>query len=318
MSIFQEYYSKQEFKDRFVADPSDAIDVIIPVYHTNELWRANLISIFREIPVRRLLVSDGGVIDDSIDIVKEFPRVEVFNHRHYKTLGKCVAELIKEVSADWFIYLHSDVYLPERWFGNMIKYKGQYDWFGCPMNLTVLVDYKLNEKGRPYAGSQLGRKAAFMKGIGIIDDDYVYRQEDFVFNKIVEDAGFKTGKIEDTFHYHQLMFRPSKGYDLNVKSIQVITDTNELEVKRTQETQIKGIVKYLDPIDPYMINSFKTHCFQMLMNRQLDYSGFRNWIRQTNPLWLSQFNKKLYFKVQYHKAKNYSRKSFGRILAKFK
>jgi len=130
MSIFQEYYSKQEFVDKYIQDPTDAIDVIIPVYHTNELWRANLISIFREIPVKRLLISDGGVIDDSIDIVKEFPRVEVVNHRHFKSLGKCIAELIKEVSADWFAYLHSDVYLPPGWFENMIKHKGDYDWYG--------------------------------------------------------------------------------------------------------------------------------------------------------------------------------------------
>ena len=61
MSIFQEYYSKQEFVDKYIQDPTDAIDVIIPVYHTNELWRANLISIFREIPVKRLLISDEQV-----------------------------------------------------------------------------------------------------------------------------------------------------------------------------------------------------------------------------------------------------------------
>jgi len=88
MSIFQEYFSDQAFIDRFQNDNSNAVDVIIPVYHTNELWRANLISIYREVPVRRLLISDGGVIDNSLDVIKEFPRVEVFNHRNYKSLGK--------------------------------------------------------------------------------------------------------------------------------------------------------------------------------------------------------------------------------------
>ena len=133
MSIFEEYYTKQPFHDRFISDNENAIDVIVPVYHTNELWQANLTSIYREVPVSRLLISDGGCIDDSIEIVSKFPRVSVLDHREYKTLGKCIAELIKMVDTKWFIYLHSDVYLPPGWFDTMIKYNNKYDWYGCPM-----------------------------------------------------------------------------------------------------------------------------------------------------------------------------------------
>ena len=35
-SIFQQYYSKPDFADRYVNDEANAIDVIIPVFHTNE------------------------------------------------------------------------------------------------------------------------------------------------------------------------------------------------------------------------------------------------------------------------------------------
>lgn len=303
MSIFSEYYSSQKLVDRFIHDAERAIDVIIPVYHTNELWRANLISIYREIPIKRLLISDGGVIDNSLDVLKEFPRVEVFNHRHYKTLGMCIAALVKEVTAEWFAYLHSDVYLPEGWFDAMIKHQGQYDWYGCPMNITVLINYRLHEPLRPYAGSQLGRTKAFAKYINRVEDDFVYRQEDFVFNKIVEDAGFKTGKVEDTFHYHQLMYRKSSGFDLNVKKVNVDTIVNETEKKRSSLMQIKGIVKYLDPIEPYVINDFKGNAFSMLLNDEIEFTGFRNWIKQTNPLWLYYFPYKLYLRVGYIKLK---------------
>jgi hypothetical protein len=297
MSIFNEYFSDQPFFDRYSSDSTNAIDVIIPVYHTNQLWRINLISIYREVPVRRLLISDGGVVDKSIDIVKEFPRVEVFNHREYKTLGKCIAELIKEVKSEWFAYLHSDVYLPKNWFNCMIAHKTEFDWYGCPMQLTVLLNYRQEGKHRPYNGSQIGRKSAFEKNISRIDDDFVYRQEDFVFDKIVEDAGFKTGKIEDTFHYHQMMFRESKGFNYDVKELKVKFAENEWEKKRANETQIKGIVKYLDPVDPYVISDFKFNVIEMLMNRDLDFYGFREWIKVTNPLWLRHFNKSLLFKI---------------------
>lgn len=296
MSIFQEYYTNQPFVDRYELDSANAVDVIIPVFHTNELWHINLISIYREVPVRRLLISDGGVIDDSIDIVSKFPRVEVFNHRHFKSLGKCIAELIKEVSSEWFIYLHSDVYLPGGWFDAMLPHSKQYDWYGCPMNITVLTQYR-PETVRPYAGSQIGRKAAFMQGIDRIDDDYVYRQEDFVFNKVVEDAGYKTGKIEDTFHYHQLMYRKSTGYDLNIKSVSVETKTSEAEILRTQDTQLRGIVKYLDPKEDIVIGMFQLFSSSMLANNQIGYKSFRQWIKLHNPKWLPYFDWRSLIKV---------------------
>jgi hypothetical protein len=302
MSIFKEYYSEQVFVDRFENDASNAIDVIIPVFHTNELWRANLISIYREVPVRRLLISDGGVIDDSIEIVSEFPRVEVLNHRHYKSLGKCIAELIKAVTSEWFIYLHSDVYLPEGWFNTMISHNSKFDWYGCPMNITVLTNYKLVEPLRPYAGSQIGRKAAFEKGIDVVEDDYVYRQEDFVFNRIVEDAGYKTGKVEDTFHYHQLMFRKSAGLDLNIKRVSVETNVSDKERLRTQDTQLRGIVKYLNPDEEYVIADFKWHVNTMLANKLITYNTFSKWIKLHNPLWIPYFNRKTLTKIYISRA----------------
>jgi len=312
MSIFEEYYTKQPFHDRFISDNENAIDVIVPVYHTNELWQANLTSIYREVPVNRLLISDGGCIDDSIEIVSKFPRVSVLDHREYKTLGKCIAELIKMVDTKWFIYLHSDVYLPAGWFDTMIKYNNKYDWYGCPMNITVLINYRLEEPLRPYAGSQIGRKEAFEKGISVVEDDYVYRQEDFVFNRIVEDAGFKTGKVEDTFHYHQLMYRKSAGYDLNVKKVSVETITKEWERQRTDEMQLRGIVKYLIPHEPYVINDFKAHAFKMLLNRQIQYADFRKWIKEKNSTWLKYFDYKLLLRIQVARLKKRLRKIAGR------
>ena len=55
-------------------DPSDAVDVLIPVMHTNDLWEANLLSIYREIPVKRLLLGDAGCIDRTVEIARRFPR----------------------------------------------------------------------------------------------------------------------------------------------------------------------------------------------------------------------------------------------------
>src|SRR5688500_9369738 len=96
-SIFQRYYKTETLVDRFARDASRAIDVIIPVIHTTELWHNNLISIYREIPVNRLWISDGGCKDDSIAIAQKFPRVTVLDHRAYKSLGYCLRKLIEVV-----------------------------------------------------------------------------------------------------------------------------------------------------------------------------------------------------------------------------
>ena len=72
-SIFSRYFGAEPFADRFATDSARAVDVIIPIVHTNELWRSNLTSIYREIPVNRLLIGDGGCIDDSLEIARRFP-----------------------------------------------------------------------------------------------------------------------------------------------------------------------------------------------------------------------------------------------------
>jgi hypothetical protein len=300
-SIFEQYYSKPEFIDRYSSNSDEAIDVIIPVYHTNELWEANLLSIYKEVPVKRLLISDGGVIDNGLEVVKKFPRVEILDHREYKTLGKCIAELIKEVKTEWFIYLHSDVFLPTDWFDTMKKYQDEYDWYGCPMNITVMVNYRLDEPRRPYAGSQMGRKAAFAT-IDRIDDDFVYRQEDFVFNQIVSDNGFKNGKVEDTFHYHQVMYRKSTGLDLNVTAVNVQTKTNKQEILRTKDMQLRGVVKYLDPIEPWAISEFQVFSMDMLLEGLISYFSFKTWIKIHNDKWLKFFGFKVYVKYILKKA----------------
>src|SRR5690349_4286459 len=86
-SIFARYYTDEPFVDRRATDAAGAVDVIIPVIHTNEMRRANLRSIYREIPVNRLLLGDGGCIDDSLEVACEFPRVQVLDHRSFKSLG---------------------------------------------------------------------------------------------------------------------------------------------------------------------------------------------------------------------------------------
>lgn len=286
-SIFREYFAPHEFTDRFAGNPDGAVDVIIPIIHTNELWRVNLHSLYREIPIRRLLIGDGGCKDDSLDIAQEFPRVEVFDHRQFVSLGFSLRKLIEEVTSEWFIYVHSDVYIPPGWFDTMRTHQAEYDWFGCPQQMTVMVEYRLVDHTRPYAGSQMGRKAAFAEGISRIDDDFVYRQEDYVLADIVKKGGGKEGRIEDTFHYHQLTYRPSQ-WARTVKRVALEVDQTPQEQVRAAVTQAKGIVKYLDP-DPVLAAMVRMNVQEMVRLNAGSWEEFLRWTEETNPAWVPLF-----------------------------
>ena len=292
-SIFREFYTEQPFVDRYMECPEKGVDVIIPVIHTNELWEANLLSFYREIPIHTLLIGDGGCIDDSIAIARKFPRVQVLDHRDYKSLGYSIRKLIETVETDWFIYVHSDAYLPKGWFDAMYRHQNDYEWFGCPMQNVFMVEFNNDYGERPWAGSQMGRKCAFEKGLDRIDDDYVYRQEDFVFADIVRNAGFREGKVTDTLHYHQTMRKPTP-WSRKVKRMQIDLELNREEEFRTYNMQAKGIIKYLQPSSPWLIDNASLCVYKLHELGELDWNEFKIWVKETNPAWLPYIQKGLF------------------------
>ena len=225
----------------------ETIDVIVPVLHSNDLWRENLTSFYREIPINRLIIGDAGCIDDTIAVVREFPRVDVVDHKEISTLGSSIADLIGRVVTPKFAYLQSDVYLPPGWFAAMEKEGQKFAWVGSPMQVVTMLDYRLDYSGRrPLAGAQLGDTSVFSDLGKFIDDDYVYRQEDFVLEEFVKHRGFKTGNSLDTFHYHQVMRRKTLGMQMNVQGISINLGESTQEKNRVSNTQLFGLIKYCD------------------------------------------------------------------------
>src|SRR5262249_13852252 len=119
------------------------------------------------------------------------------------------------------------------------------------------------------------------------DDDYVYRQEDFVFARLVEDGVFRHGRIEDTFHYHQVMPRVygSEVRARKIKRLTVDMEMTETEEMHTAETQLRGTIKYLRP-DAYQIRAVKANVLMLQNLGKLDFIGFTAWVKHTNPEWL--------------------------------
>lgn len=284
-SIFRRYFQPETLVDRFLKEPSRGIDVVIPVLHTNELWETNLHSIYREIPVRRLLLGDGGCIDETLPIARKFPRVVVEDHRAFKSLGFSIRKLIESVETEWFVYLHSDVWLPEGWFDTMQKSQERFDWFECRQHLTVMLDYpqEYAQPDRPYSGSQMGRKAAFEKVLPRIDDDFLYRNEDIIYASLVEEAGFRYGRVDETFHYHQHMLRRSPFQRKVFVSFKV--EPSREEEERAAMMQAKGLVKYMRP-NREIASQITQNVRRLIEIEALTRDEFTEWTRRTNPSWL--------------------------------
>lgn len=285
MSIFSEMFGSQPFSDRYSVESSDALTVIIPALHVNELWGANLTSIFREVPVFELLVGDAGLNDDALEVLGQFPRVRILNHRRYKTLGFSIRKLIEEVRTEHFLYVHSDVYLPNDWFDDMMAYRSKYDWYGCRMQEIVIHEFT-NEYGeRPYFGAQIGRTSIFSGAVSSIDDDFVYRQEEFVLSRLCSLSGGKEGRIDEAFHYHQNMPKTVSGHGPQLSSVRITTVTSEEEEIRIWESQAKGIVKYLEPDKSLLIRDAAFGFWLLKKRGRMTRKEIVSWINSTNDAW---------------------------------
>ena len=306
-SVFAAYYSPRPFVDRYAADPRDAIDVIVPTLHVTEIWEENLKSFYREIPIRTLRIGDAGMPAKAREIAERFPRVAIVDHRAYASLGYSIRRLIEDVDTEWFAYLQSDVYLPDGWFDAMSPRRGEFDWFGARMRITALVEYDYDH-GRPYAGSQMGRKAAFEPALARVDDDFVYRREDYIFEEIVRAGGFRCGKVDETFHYHQVMDRAyatDSRFRRQILGVDVRTELSPEEEVRTWWTETKGTIKYLPPTPFHrdQLAGFLAHLERLGL---LDWTALRAWTLETRPEWLPYLE---------HPAARRRRRFAARILA---
>jgi len=72
-------------------------------------------SIYRNVPVNRLLVVDGGSTDGTLELLKEYPGVKIIEDS-YGTRASARQKGIDAVETEWHIHVDSDVILCEDWF----------------------------------------------------------------------------------------------------------------------------------------------------------------------------------------------------------
>jgi len=83
-----------------------------------ELFTKVLESIFREIPVDKLIIVDGYSTDDTIEFVRQYTSCIIQDNRGR---GKGREIGIRQVDTEWFAFVDSDVILCPNWFEEIRK-----------------------------------------------------------------------------------------------------------------------------------------------------------------------------------------------------
>ena len=99
------------------------IDVAILTMNSGRMLRECINSVYKNIPVKNLIIVDGYSTDATAKIVKEFQEKygNVSFVQEKGTRGSARQTAIRLVKSDWFMFVDSDVILSKNWFAEAEK-----------------------------------------------------------------------------------------------------------------------------------------------------------------------------------------------------
>lgn len=103
------------------------VDVVVLTKNSERVLEKSLDSIFRTVPVNRLIVVDGFSTDKTLEIVNEYQKKygNVVVIKDNGTRGSARLRGIRSVETTWFLFVDSDVILCDDWFSKATGYLNQ-------------------------------------------------------------------------------------------------------------------------------------------------------------------------------------------------
>jgi glycosyltransferase involved in cell wall biosynthesis len=103
------------------------VDVVIITKNSEHMLSECLKSVYKNVPVNRLIVVDGYSTDKTLEIVREFQKkhgnVLLIQDRGNRATAR--QKGINQVKTEWFMFVDSDAVLCKDWFKKAEKHLGQ-------------------------------------------------------------------------------------------------------------------------------------------------------------------------------------------------
>jgi len=287
---------KHENIDRRIKEPGlEPVDVLFLTLDAEMYLEKCLDSVYREIPISRVIVVDGGSKDRTVEILNKYPRMEIHVRPDIRTTGKCYEFMLSLATTSWIVFMDADIELPAGWYDEMVKHKGEYDFFGCKRIMHYefrRVDpNSLDINKRPMGAPWLARLESFKNYH--VDDDYMWRATDMLMRQVVEKDGYKFGKVSTTYHYHYTTDNLMYESDTEKRGSRLVFEEPRVEIldkknwEKREEDFRKAVIKYIEP--EYVYPQGEEELLLTLM--KLD----PEWVKKTSMKWykvLSDFRKK--------------------------
>lgn len=290
---------KPIIKEEPKKDKIKEVDVMAPVHFIDGTYfGSNVKSWLSELPTRRILVGCNNPNEKEYEGIKDFlsqyDKIEFIDQRGIKTLGMQIADLMKRMETKWFCYVHADAFLTRHSFLVLeaeINTKDENDDRPVGIIESERVSYNYTDlkqypdvyphnyyRNRSFSGYQLFRKEAIENILEKIEDDYIYRNEDIIFQNICENNGFRYVK---SFGMH---VHTSSNVNQRWTPQGIELPYHEAR-KVTFDMQIKGIVKYCIPDEITKI-AWRDGFGQCIRENNADLFGFiEDFVRKESPEW---------------------------------
>lgn len=313
---------KYENIDRRTKEPNlEPVDVLLFTLDEETYLERCLDSVYREIPVNRVLVLDGGSKDKTLEILKKYPRMEIHVRPDIKTTGKGCEFMFSRATTPWLAIIEAHIELPAGWYDEMVKHKDKYDFFGCKRIMHYefrRVDpFSPNTNRRPQGAPWLARLDCFKNYH--VDDDFMWRATDMLLRQVAEKDGYRYGEVAATYHYHHTTDNPMYESDKEKRGSRLVFEeprieiSNEINWGERVENLNRAIVKYIEP------QFYYPHVDDGLLSRLMKLD--MEWIKETNIEWYNlvvEYKKKRHLKRKIRVVIEYTLIFLGAIRRSFK
>lgn len=209
------------------------VDVVLLTKNSEHLLSKCLSSIYRNVPVKNLIVIDGFSTDRTLQILdkfnKKYGNISLFQMKGSR--AKARTEGMSRVSTDWFMFVDSDVLLCKDWYK-----KAQADLasgVGAVWGLNIDVIPNVKDQRILKLQSLIARQCFYLRGgmhdtlilrkavEGIRIPEQLHAYEDAFIVQWIEKHGYKVSVGSDIYCLH---YKPPTNWNLKNGFAQAIVE----------------------------------------------------------------------------------------------